>query len=43
LPLLTLSNGLPLGVQAVGAYQNDARLLRSTRWLVTEFIRRNMA
>ena len=43
LPLLTLSNGLPLGVQAVGAYQNDARLLRSSRWLVSEFIKRNMA
>jgi len=42
LPLLTLSNGLPLGVQSVGAYQNDARLLRSSRWLVSEFIRRNM-
>ena len=43
LPLLTLSNGLPLGVQAGGAYQNDARLLRSSRWLVSEFIKRNMA
>jgi hypothetical protein len=32
-----------LGVQAVGAYQNDARLLRSSRWLVSEFIQRNMA
>lgn len=43
LPLLTLSNGLPLGVQAVGSYQNDARLLRSSRWLVSEFIQRNVA
>ena len=43
LPLLTLSNGLPLGIQAVGSYQNDARLLRSARWLVSEFIKRNMA
>jgi Asp-tRNA(Asn)/Glu-tRNA(Gln) amidotransferase A subunit family amidase len=43
LPLLTLSNGLPLGVQAVGSHQNDARLLRSSRWLVSEFIKRNMA
>jgi Asp-tRNA(Asn)/Glu-tRNA(Gln) amidotransferase A subunit family amidase len=43
LPLLTLSNGLPLGVQAVGSYQNDARLLRSARWLVSEFIKRNTA
>ena len=43
LPLMTLSNGLPLGVQAVGAYQNDARLLRSARWLVAEFVKRNLA
>ena len=43
LPLLNLSNGLPLGVQAVGAHQNDARLLRSSRWLVSEFVKRNMA
>jgi Asp-tRNA(Asn)/Glu-tRNA(Gln) amidotransferase A subunit family amidase len=41
LPLMNLSNGLPLGVQAVGAYQNDARLLRSVRWLVSEFVKRN--
>lgn len=43
LPLLTLSNGLPLGVQAVGSYQNDGRLLRSSRWLVSEFVNRNMS
>jgi Asp-tRNA(Asn)/Glu-tRNA(Gln) amidotransferase A subunit family amidase len=43
LPLLNLSNGLPLGVQAVGSYQNDARLLRSSRWLVSEFVKRNLA
>lgn len=43
LPLMNLSNGLPLGVQAVGTYQNDARLLRSSRWLVSEFIKRNVA
>lgn len=43
LPLLHLSNGLPLGVQAVGAYQNDARLLRSARWLVGEYVKRNAA
>lgn len=42
LPLLNLSNGLPLGVQAVGSYRNDARLLRSSRWLVNEFVNRNM-
>ena len=43
LPLITLSNGLPLGVQSVGAYQNDARLLRSSRWLVSEFVKRTAA
>lgn len=43
LPLLTLSNGLPLGIQAVGAYQNDARLIRSSQWLVSEFIKRNLS
>jgi Asp-tRNA(Asn)/Glu-tRNA(Gln) amidotransferase A subunit family amidase len=43
LPLLTLSNGLPLGIQAVGAFQNDARLIRSSQWLVSEFIKRNLA
>ncbi|MFN3494372.1 MAG: amidase [Hydrogenophaga sp.] len=43
LPLLNLSNGLPLGVQAVGSYQNDGRLLRSCRWLVSEFVKRNMS
>jgi len=29
-------------VQAVGAFQNDARLMRSAQWLVTEFIKRNI-
>jgi len=43
LPLMSLSNGLPLGVQAVGAHQNDARLLRASRWLVSEFVKRNVA
>lgn len=43
LPLLNLSNGLPLGIQAVGSYQNDARLMRSSRWLVSEFVKRNVA
>ncbi len=37
LPMLHLSNGMPLGVQAVGAYKNDARLLRSVRWLMQKF------
>lgn len=43
LPLLQLSGGLPLGVQAVGAFGNDARLLRSCRWLAEEFVRRAQA
>ena len=33
LPLLQGANGLPLGVQLVGAYGDDARLLRTARWL----------
>lgn len=41
MPLLNLSNGLPLGVQAVGALHNDGRLLRSCRWLVAEFVKRS--
>ena len=43
MPLLNLSNGLPLGVQAVGALHNDGRLLRSARWLVHEFVKRSRA
>ena len=35
LPLLTSEAGLPLGVQLVGRRGNDARLLRTARWLVT--------
>lgn len=34
LPLLQSSNGLPIGVQLVGKRGNDARLLRTARWLV---------
>ncbi len=34
LPLMTGSNGLPLGVQLVGRHGDDARLLRTARWLV---------
>lgn len=34
LPILTGSNGMPIGVQLVGARGNDARLLRTARWLV---------
>jgi len=33
LPLLQSSNGLPLGVQLVGPRDDDARLLRTARWL----------
>jgi Asp-tRNA(Asn)/Glu-tRNA(Gln) amidotransferase A subunit family amidase len=32
-----------LGVQAVGNHRNDARLLRSARWLVNEFVKRSAA
>jgi Asp-tRNA(Asn)/Glu-tRNA(Gln) amidotransferase A subunit family amidase len=35
LPLLRSEAGLPLGVQLVGRRDNDARLLRTARWLVT--------
>ncbi len=34
LPLLTASNGMPIGVQLVGRPGNDARLLRTAQWLV---------
>ena len=37
LPLLQAENGLPLGVQLVGAKQDDARLLRTSRWLLNKF------
>ena len=33
LPLLTAANGLPMGVQLVGRRGDDARLLRTARWL----------
>jgi Asp-tRNA(Asn)/Glu-tRNA(Gln) amidotransferase A subunit family amidase len=33
LPLLQGSHGMPMGVQLVGAAEDDARLLRSARWL----------
>jgi Asp-tRNA(Asn)/Glu-tRNA(Gln) amidotransferase A subunit family amidase len=36
LPLLHSEAGLPLGVQLVGRRGNDARLLRSARWLVNK-------
>jgi Asp-tRNA(Asn)/Glu-tRNA(Gln) amidotransferase A subunit family amidase len=34
LPLLQSENGMPIGVQLVGRRGNDARLLRTARWLV---------
>lgn len=43
MPLLTLSGGLPLGVQAIAAGHADARLLRACRWLADEFIRRSQS
>jgi Asp-tRNA(Asn)/Glu-tRNA(Gln) amidotransferase A subunit family amidase len=33
-PLLQSAEGLPIGVQLVGAKNDDARLFRSTRWLL---------
>ncbi len=33
LPLLTTETGLPMGVQLVGRRGDDARLLRTARWL----------
>jgi Asp-tRNA(Asn)/Glu-tRNA(Gln) amidotransferase A subunit family amidase len=33
LPVLRGANGLPIGVQLIGARGNDARLLRTARWL----------
>ena len=36
LPLMRGSNGLPLGVQLVGQRDDDARLLRTARWLTAK-------
>ncbi|WP_119422689.1 amidase [Desertibaculum subflavum] len=36
LPLLRGENGMPIGVQLVGRRGNDARLLRTARWLAGE-------
>ena len=33
LPLMQGENGMPLGVQLIGPRGDDARLLRSARWL----------
>ena len=38
LPLLQGSKGLPLGVQLVGPKHEDARLLRTARWLAGEAV-----
>ena len=35
LPLLRAENGLPMGIQLVGRRGDDARLLRTARWLVS--------
>lgn len=40
LPLLEGPAGLPVGVQLVGARRDDARLLRSARWLESSLERR---
>jgi Asp-tRNA(Asn)/Glu-tRNA(Gln) amidotransferase A subunit family amidase len=36
LPLLSAESGLPMGVQLVGRRGDDARLLRTARWLATQ-------
>jgi Asp-tRNA(Asn)/Glu-tRNA(Gln) amidotransferase A subunit family amidase len=35
LPLMHAPNGLPIGIQLVGARHGDARLLRTARWLAS--------
>ncbi|MEO8302839.1 MAG: amidase [Betaproteobacteria bacterium] len=35
LPLMQGANGLPMGVQLVGKRNDDARLLRTARWLIS--------
>jgi Asp-tRNA(Asn)/Glu-tRNA(Gln) amidotransferase A subunit family amidase len=37
LPLLQSDQGLPIGVQLVGARHDDGRLLRTSRWLLEHF------
>lgn len=37
LPLLVGETGLPIGVQLIGPAEKDDRLLRSARWLQTQF------
>lgn len=36
LPVATAKNGLPLGLQFVGAYRQDVHLLRAARWAETQ-------
>ena len=36
MPLMTGTNGMPLGVQLVGARDDDARLLRTARWIAAQ-------
>ena len=36
IPGLTSSNELPIGIQLIGARDNDARLLRTSRWLLNQ-------
>jgi len=36
LPIMVGSTGLPIGVQLVGGYEEDDRLLRTANWLLTE-------
>jgi Asp-tRNA(Asn)/Glu-tRNA(Gln) amidotransferase A subunit family amidase len=38
LPLLEGESGLPLGVQLVGSFGDDARLLRHARWLLRRLV-----
>lgn len=40
LPLLNLADGLPMGIQAIGAAGQDASLLQNCRWLVQRFTAR---
>jgi Asp-tRNA(Asn)/Glu-tRNA(Gln) amidotransferase A subunit family amidase len=43
LPLLTGADGMPIGVQLVGRFGDDARVLRTARWLVTTIAGRDAA
>jgi len=37
LPLLVGSKGLPVGVQLIGGIEQDDRLLRTARWMISDF------